>query len=147
MLCDRHRGPLALLLVAVLVGLCAWYAHQASARAVGFARCQADPATFDGARVELSLWRVQDVGDGLYRVAKLERGVPVAGPTAGLEPGAVVSLVTHYDAARQVLVEEHRELHPRRAAKSWLGALGTLAFLAWSGASYRWRRGRLVACA
>ncbi len=144
MLSDRHRPLKILLLCAALVGLCAWYSWQARSHDVGYRLCMADPAANDGREVALSLWLVEDVQPGLYHIAGLERGVPVEGPTAGLEPGATVSVVARFDAERGLLVERWREVHHARRHKAALGLLGLLGFAVYAGRHFRWHADRLV---
>lgn len=144
MLSDRHRPAKILALLLALLGLCGWYAWQAEHRAVGFARCMADPQANDGRTVELALWRVESVEPGGYHVRGVEHGVPVRGDPEGLELGATVSLVGRFDAREGVLVEQWREVHHSRRVKAALGVLGLLAAAAYAAATLRWRAGRLV---
>jgi hypothetical protein len=144
MLSDRHRWAKLTVLATALVALCVWYAWHAQHTAVGYTRCMADPAAHDGQVLELSLWRVESVEPHGYHLRGVERGVPVIGPSAELEVGAVVSVVGRFDADRSVLVEDWREVHHARRAKAILGALGLLATLAFAAARLRWRQGRLV---
>ena len=144
MLSDRHRPVKLLLLCAALVGLCAWYSWQARSHNVGYGLCMEDPAAHDGRVVELSLWLVQDVQADRYLISGLERGVPVIGPTEGLEAGATISVVARFDAERALLVEQWREVHHSRRSKAALGLLGLLGFVAYAGVHFRWRAARLV---
>jgi hypothetical protein len=143
-LSDHLRIPKILLLGAALVALCGWYSWQARNHTVGFARCMTEPATYDGQTIEIALWRVEDVGEGIYHIRGLERGVPVLGPTAGLTPGATVSVVGRFDAESEALVELSRELHHARRTKALLGLLGLLGFAIYAGLHFRWRGRRLV---
>lgn len=144
MLSDRHRLMKILLLCAALVGLCSWYSWQARRHDVGFGLCMTDPAANDGRVVELSLWLVEEVQADRYLISGLERGVPVLGPTAGLEPGATISVVASFDAERALLVEQWREVHHARSHKAALGLLGLLGFAVYAGMSFRFRDARLV---
>lgn len=144
MLSDRHRLAKLSLLCAALVALCAWYSWQAAAHSVGFARCMSDPEAFNGHRVELALWLVESVEPDGYHISGVTRGVPVLGPSGELEPGQTISVVGLFDAQRELLVEESREVHHTRAHKAALGLLGMLGFLAYGALHFRWRDRRLV---
>jgi len=143
-LSDRHRLPKLALLIAALVGLCGWYAWRADRVTVGFARCMSDPASYDGQLVELPLWKVESVGSDGYRIHGLTAGVPVLGPGDGLASGDTVSVVGRFDAERELLVEQWREVHHDRRHKAALGLLGLLGFGVYAGIGFRWRGGRLV---
>ena len=144
MLTDRHRWLKIGGLLVALAALCTWYSWQSARQAVGYGLCMEDPSANDGRVVELSLWRVQDVQDGLYLVSKVVRNVPVRGDPRGLEAGDTVSIKGHFDAAGRVIVEDHREVHRLRKLKAGLGALGLLLFVVYAPLRFRWRDGRLT---
>jgi hypothetical protein len=142
---DRHRWLKILLPCALLLGLCAHYAHLAATLSIGWRACMAAPAESDGDELRFPLYEVSSiVGPERYTISKTLRDIPVEGPTAGLAAGMTVSVLASFRASDQVAVESHREVHWLRGAKKLLGIVGLLWALWVLPGALRWSGGRLV---
>ncbi len=126
------------------------YDHQAATVPVGWQKCSAQPARYDGHRLVFSLWTVTAVSEpGRFTIGRVVRDVPVVGLTEGLEVGETVTVLGTFDAGgadgldgpvvRATEVEEH----PLRKAKEALGMLSVLLCLIAGPLVFRWRGGQL----
>ncbi len=144
MLSDRIRVPALLAIVLALAALCVAYGRFAAARPVGWRACLADPLAHDGDAIVLSVYTITRIdGPDRYEVSKTVRGVPVLGPTEGLERGLSVSVVGTFDARRRAVVESRRVVHRLRPVKQALGLVALVAGLFLAPRAWRWRAGRL----
>ncbi len=85
--------------VVVLVGLGLLSDHLAATAPVGWGKRSAAPAQYDGHPLVFPLWSVTAVGpEGQFEIGRVVRGVPVVGPTEGLEDGETVTVVGRFEA-------------------------------------------------
>ncbi|MEL6350065.1 MAG: hypothetical protein AAFV53_43600 [Myxococcota bacterium] len=142
---DRLRGwklgLSALLLVVLIVG----FGLQADAAPFGWRRLTADPAAHDGEPLIFSLYAVTAIeGPNRYRISKVIRDIPIAGPTDTLSEGDVVSVAATFRAVDAIAVEASRQRHELRPYKQVLGAVGLLWALWMVPRCFAWRGGRVV---
>ena len=144
LLSERYR-PLKLASAALLAaGLGVLYSHIEQTVAIGWPQCVADPRALDGTPLTMPLWTVTRVEPpDYYEVSWIVRDVPVRGPTDGLEPGQIISVVGDFSAEGPVVVERYHLVHRWRRAKVALGALGVILALASAPLGLRIRDGYL----
>lgn len=135
------QGAIVLLLLAMLG---AYYAKLAMDLEIGWRQCSSDPARWDGQELVFPLWVVTGVdGPDRYRISKVVKDVPVAGPSEGLEEGDTVSVIGHFRAERMVVEQSVIEVHHLRPYKEAIGAIGLLAAIFGLPWLFRWRERRL----
>jgi hypothetical protein len=143
-LSDRHR-PLKLGLgLAALLALGAAYAQRATSFEGGLFSCREDPASCDGARQVLPLYRVQALESDGFTVGKVARDVRIIADPEGVAVGDTVSVAGVFRAGDGAVVAHTVQHHGLRPVKKGLGILGLLLALLWAPRCFAWRGGRLV---
>jgi hypothetical protein len=132
----------ATLVLAAMGGYFSWLALEIE---IGYRQCAAAPADHAGRRLVFPLWVVTAIDDAdRFRISKVVQGVPVLGDSTGLAVGDTISLEGTFNEVDLTVTETRRELHPHRAWKERLGALGFLVTLLAAPRMFRVRAGRLV---
>lgn len=132
-------------MAAVLAGTGAYYAYLAIEVVVGYRDCVEAGAAEDGRMLAFPLWIVTRIdGPNHFAVSKVQRDVPVEGPTEGLFLGETVSVMGHYRASDARVVQEVREEHLLRKYKEALGIFGVVAAMIAMPFAFRIRDGRVV---
>ena len=144
MLSDRFRWIKIGALLITAIGLGALHAHRSLTSEVGYHRCMTDPVNFDGYTIYLALWSVSSVAPGGYTVEKYNRQVPVLGDPALSSAGDTVSVIGHFDAGQEAVIQEELEIHHLRKIKAGLGGLGVLLTIGYALWAFRIRDRRLV---
>ncbi len=139
-LSDRARPWVGALCLAWLLAMAGLYGHYSTTKPVGYRYCLQHLEECRGSTILLPLWRVTALHDAGYELYKITGPIPVDGPPEGLEVGDTVSLVTTFDADREVVVEVSREVHHLRQVKVGLGVLGLLFSVVLLGVGFRWSR-------
>jgi hypothetical protein len=123
-----------------------YYSYLAMEVVVGYRDCVEAGAAEDGRKLVFPLWTVTRIdGPNRYAVSKVQRDVPVEGPTDALFLGETVSVAGVFRAADAVVVQEIREEHLLRKYKEGLGIFGVLAATVAAPFAFRVRGRRLVA--
>lgn len=127
---ERWRWLVVLAALLGLVGLGVRYSQLVLTVPDGIRACLAEPQAHDGRELVLPVWFVAAVdGPRRYRVSRVIEDVAVEGPTEGLQPGQVITVVGTFRSADSVVVEVRRTIHTRRAAKQALSLIGLLGAL------------------
>lgn len=82
-------------------------------------------------------------GPDRYRISKVVKDVPVAGPSEGLEQGDTVSVIGHFRAERMGMEQSVIEVHHLRPYKEAIGVAGLLAAILGLPWLFRWRGRRI----
>ncbi len=143
-LSDRARPWVGAICLAWLLTIAAIYGHYSTTKPVGFRYCLQHLEECRDSTILLPLWRVTALHERGYELYKITGPIPVDGDPQGLQVGDTVSLVTRFDADRQVVVEVRRDVHHLRTAKVGLGMLGVLLSFLVIVRGFRWAGGGVV---
>lgn len=144
MLSDRHRTAKLALGLSLLLGLGLYYAHVATSFEGGLFSCREAPASCEGARQVLPLYRVESVAEDGFTVAKVARDVRIVADPEGVTVGDTVSVAGTFRAADGAVVASTVQHHRLRPHKKALGILGLVLALLWAPRVFAWRSGRVV---
>lgn len=133
------------MLLALLGGICWFYARESVDFWAVYPRIQAAGDRLDGRVVRFPLWEVTAIaGPRRLEISKVIRDIPVEGDTTGLKLGDTVSVVGNFRAADDVVVASVLYVHRYRKWKERLGILGMMLSLLAAPLGFAWRAGRLV---